>query len=191
MNNATYKGWRVYDYYQWLIEKVNAPIAEDHTLLLNELHNIPFRWKIERDENRAKDGIDLRYIFLEENGYADRDPYYSFTVDESIDCSVLEMLIALAERFSKDVVGESYINTKEWFWIMIKNLDLLECTDERYSTDYVRQQVSIFLDRKYTKHGDGGMFPLNEVKGDQRKMEIWYQISQWFNENRWNAKSCI
>lgn len=178
MSNEVYKGWRVFDYYQWLIEKINCPLAEDHTLLLNELHDIPFRWSVEHDENRARDGLDLRYIYMEEKGYP---------VDESISCSVLEMLIALAERFSKDVVGERYINTKEWFWIMMDNLDLLRCTDERFSEDYVRQQISIFLDRKYTRHGNGGMFPLNDVKGDQRKMEIWYQISQWFYENYWNT----
>ena len=51
-------------YVEWLINKVtgglyNGPIS--FRKLLYRLHDIPFRYVILHDENRAKDGIDLRY----------------------------------------------------------------------------------------------------------------------------------
>lgn len=187
MKTSTYKGWRQYGYFQWLLEKVNAPIAESHTLLLRDLHDIPFTWKVPLDVNRARDGINLRYIYLEEIGKLD-DPYEDFDFTENgIGCSVLEMLISLTERFATDVVGVGYKTTAEWFWILMENLDLIRCTDEHYSPDYVRQQVKIFLDRLYDSNGKGGLFPLSHSSKDQRRVEIWYQLSDWFNEKYWKG----
>lgn len=187
MKTSAYRGWRQYDYFQWLLEKVNAPIAETHTLLLRDLHNIPFTWTIPMDANRARDGINLRYIYLEEIGMLD-DPYEGFDFNEQgIACSVLEMLISLTDRFASEVIGIGYKTTADWFWILMENLDLLRCTDEKYDSLYVRQQVNFFMNRLYDRNGTGGLFPLKESTKDQRKVEIWYQLSDWFNEHYWKG----
>ena len=182
MQMSSYKGWNVYDYYQWLLEKVEDPIAENHTLLLRDLHNIPFRWSIHMDMYRAKSGINLRADYLEEAGLIGTSDYI-FTEYETTECSVLEMIVALAECFSRDVIGTSYKSTAQWFWIMIGNLDLLVAVDEHYSPDYVRDRVKVFIDRAYQRNGVGGMFPLKRPSKDQRGVDIWHQISEWFREN--------
>jgi hypothetical protein len=37
--------------------------------------------------------------------------------------------------------------------------------------------------RLYTTSGYGGLFPLEEPKEDQRKVEIWYQMMAYLGEN--------
>ena len=178
-----YEGWNVYDYFEWLLEKIDDPVAENHTELLKDLHNIPFRWKLHRDEFRAYDGINLRPMYMKEKGITDNG--YIFTEYRDTECSMLEMMIALAEYFSYDVIGASYKTTAQWFWSMANNLGLLEATDYNYSPEYVRDKIRVFTDRAYAKNGEGGMFPLKHPSKDQRTVEIWYQLSEWFKENYW------
>lgn len=185
MNKAIFKGWRQYGYYEWLIEQVNSQISETHTMLLDKLHNIPFTWKIRMDENRANDGMNLRYIYLEEAGIVDESIDNEYFSSYGYDCSVLEMLIALTRRFSKDVVGESFMTCADYFWVIIENLDLIRYTDKHFDEDEVDDKIYIFLNRLYNKDGEGGAFPLNETKSNQRNVEIWYQMCEWFNEKYW------
>lgn len=184
---TVYRGWREFGYYEWLLEKVNSPIAEDHTLLLRDLFNTPFTWKLKRDANRAKDGCELRFEYLSDIGAPSSEYEYLHLHENDIACSVLEVLIAMAERFCYDIIGKEFKPASEWFWTMLDNLDLLDACDYNYSGDYVHRQIAIFLDRKYRKDGTGGMFPLKHPDGDQRKVELWYQFSAWFNENYWEA----
>ena len=71
MNN--FKGWCIYDYYQWLLEKVNgyAEPYYNYSLLLHTLHSIEFKWIIKMDENRASDGERLRWIYMDEHNIPD------------------------------------------------------------------------------------------------------------------------
>ena len=39
------------------------------------------------------------------------------------------------------------------------------------------------LAREYSDNGHGGLFPLKNPKKDQRKVEIWYQMTEYINEN--------
>lgn len=175
-----YKGWRLYDYYEWLIEKVNCPKAENYTMLLRDLHDIPFSWSVPMDRNRALDGIELRKRYLDD---VNASPYrYSEVELMEFPCSFLEMMIAMAERFCLDVVGEHFKNTKEYFWLMIENLGLNDSTDDNYDPEYVRQHVDNMIFRKYSYSGSGGLFPLESPTRDQRKVDLWYQLCEWFEE---------
>lgn len=185
MHIDAYKGWNIYDYYQWLIAKVEDPIAENHTMLLRDLHNIPFKWSIHMDLYRAKGGVSLRADYMEEMGLTNSSDYI-FTEYEDVACSVLEMAIALAECFSRDVIGTSYKSTAQWFWIMMDNLELLVATDDHYLPEYVQDRVEVFIDRTYQRNGVGGMFPLKHPSRDQRDVDLWYQLSEWFKENYWD-----
>lgn len=173
------------DYFHWLCELIKAD-EPDHSymILARQLHNKEFFSLIVNDNNRAEDGKKLRDI------YADESPY-RFCDYEVLEgpCSVLEMLIGLASRM-EDILHdpEKGDRTINFFWEMIENLELGDCSDDNYNGPYfdplcIDERVNIFLDRRYKKSGKGGLFPLKYSKKDQRKIEIWYQMSQYLIEN--------
>ena len=174
---AKFKPWCLFDYYQWLLERIDGykyPYY-DYSLLLHELHSIEFKWVDARDSNRADDGIKLRWIYMDEQNIA--DIFYK----EGIPCSVLEMLIGMSYRCHTQI--DDRMSVAELFWIMIENLDLMRCTDDNFNGDYVRQQIRNWLDRVFRWNGSGSPFPLRKARYDQRKVEIWFQMCGYLNEN--------
>ena len=94
------------------------------------------------------------------------------------------MLIALAQRLEFETALSKWEkSTAQWFWVLINNLGLDTFTDENFDMEAVQEKVQIFLDRKYEKNGEGGLFPLKNPKEDQRRIEIWYQMSAYLFEN--------
>jgi hypothetical protein len=97
-----------------------------------------------------------------------------------MDCSVLEMLIALAQRAAFEDGG----TIRDWFWEMLSNagIHMAETTDKNFDKN-VASKVEFILkrvmDRRYGWNGYGGFFPLNHPKEDQRKVEIWYQLNAY------------
>ena len=176
-----WQGWNQFNYFQWLLDKVDGHKEPDfnYSLLLHELHCIPFKSVIPRDENRASDGERLRLTFMDEGGI----PEYYYNA--GIGCSVLEMLIGLSMRCDIEIMSEAGENqVSKWFWIMIDNLDLMKCRDECFSGSYVRQQIGIWLDRMFDRRGNGSPFPLkNKHCQDQRNVEIWFQMCGYLCEN--------
>lgn len=170
------------DYYQWLCGLVCVD-EPDHSywILADQLHKTVFTWSVPNDENREADGRRLRDIFEAETLYQD----YSCLQGPA---SVLEVLIALAIRIESILadpdLGDRTVN---WFWEMIENLNLAQFDDENYITRHgkmlVHQILKCFLERRYTRHGDGGLFPLKLHVKDQRRVEIWYQMMDYLNEN--------
>ena len=75
----------------------------------------------------------------------------------------------------------------KWFWEMIDNLKLEQCSDEdpyiKEKTSNNNKLISIFLDRRYNRFGNGGIFPLKHYTSDQREVEIWYQMMAYLDEN--------
>lgn len=144
-----------------------APNHKHYHILLNELYNRDFIPIIDRDDNRAEDGLYLRTRM----DYEDDRP-----------CSILEMLIALAGRFD----GNPGLDPDEvWnnFWIMMHNIGLDAYDDVNYSRNEVWSILYIFENRTYSFNGKGGLFPLKKAKEDQRKIEIWSQMQEWLIEN--------
>lgn len=161
-------------YYDWLLEQIKYdPGDYCYDYLFELMMSVPFRWSVPNDDNRAADGIQLRYIFMEKEGWntmpLDGEP-----------CTVLEMLIALARRIENDIMWDGEVNrTSRWFWEMIDNMGFSEV--ER--RDYLRV-INLFLDRKYQKNGLGMLFPCvifdDHVKND---VQIWDQAQQYLLEN--------
>lgn len=144
--------------------------------MLMQLHDTEFVYTIRNDQNRADDGVTLRYRFAK-----------SGVIDEPVDyileclagpCSVLEMMIALANRCEEDYMDDpAYGNrTVQWFWDMIANLGLGSMYDKYYDKGYVDDVLYKFLHRKYERDGRGGLFRIRGYTGDVRKMEIWKQM---------------
>lgn len=172
-------------YYDWLLSLIHAGEEpfRDYSLLLGQLYSIEFRWSIPLDENRAFGGKNLRKRFFED--VCDENGYVEFLYFER-PCSVLEMMIGLAvdaqEKFMSDDSEED--RTYKWFWDMVFNMDLAMCYDYQYSREYVDQVVRICMDRKYKKSGSGGgMFRTTSRKIDMRKVDYWFQMCYWLNEN--------
>lgn len=172
------------DYFHWLCEMVHIDHGNGSWwLVAKDLHRHKFVPYLDRDENRALDGLSLREQFLESEWFTTRN-----LLDG--DCSVLEMLIALAQRMdfeTSDVYEGCEDKTAYWFWEMLDNLGLTAFDDESYveleGQTYVDQIIDKFVDREYRYDGEGGIFPLNHSNRDQRNVELWYQMSAYLCEH--------
>jgi hypothetical protein len=167
-------------YFLWLCSQVGLVEtlknkAKTYWALLRILYGKEFTWlpNINKDENRANDGKDLRLEFCRENNL-DVDPDWM-----DMPCSVLEMLVALSFKLAWDSDGKQ----PEWFWVMIDNIGLTECTDVNPpNPDIVDEILDRVLNREYGRNGAGGLFPLQKAAKDQRKVELIYQAETYLLE---------
>jgi len=164
-------------YFRWLCDLVDG--GQDYRLLLKHLHKVPFYSRIPNDDNRCGDGLRLRELYEDETGHM---------ASSSFPCTVLEMLIGLAQRMEFHLYGtNSELSVSECFWIFIKNLDMDWCDNHIYfedgCADRINEKLEIFLKRRYGRNGVGGIFPLRHSNVDQRRVEIWYQMMSYLMEN--------
>lgn len=176
--------WILYE--DWLLKKIGLGEPEPdsfrraYSKLLMDLHFIEFTYIIEKDKNRAEDGIYLRNEFLESN--------QPETISMANPCSVLEMLVALALRMSTEYIGTEeridYI-----FVNLLENLCLLDFSNKYYHSSTFGDVATIvfsWLDRKFSPSGKGSIFPLEYDRvikyPDQRNIEIWEQMQCYIND---------
>lgn len=162
-------------YFSWLCAKVEPTVSNlSYVELLKVLHSTEFVWLLVGDDNRAQDGIDLRDVFLREALLEDNGEL------SDVMCSVLEMLVA----FSYKAEFQTDDSHRDWFWEFMDNLHLTEFSDDRIEYEIVEDILYAFVWRLYDFDGrNGGLFPLNCASKDQRKVEIWYQFSEYIIEN--------
>jgi hypothetical protein len=98
-------------------------------------------------------------------------------------CSILEMMVALANRCEETIMDDPDIGNRrdQWFWGMIKSLGLGDMYDTRYDEYYVEDVVVRFLDRDYEPDGHGGLFTVKNAYRDMRDIEIWNQMHDYIN----------
>ena len=170
------------EYFEWLTYVVN--IGKDHTELARMLHNREFYSICSNDQNRVDDGKMLRNIFRDET------LYNNYASIDRPNCSVLEMLVALAIRMESILEDPNEGDrTVIWFWEILDNLGLSKYTN--YNIKYgagnpvteINDIVDNLVERRYKRSGEGGLFPLKNATKDQRKVEIWYQLSSYLLEN--------
>lgn len=140
--------------------------------MLRTMHRTPFRYTVSNDRNRALDGIELRHDFFYNNPVKSSP----WEVDGwlGLECSILEMLIALADR----AAYQSGDSMTRWFQVFLENLGL---PDNVYRTKNALRRLN---SRQYSWDGSGGgLFPLRYPGEDQRQVEIWYQMSAYIIEN--------
>lgn len=170
-------------YFDWLYDIVcGGRLSKEisYRKLLMYLYRTEFTYLIPKDQNRAEDGIDLRYRFALGNEYP------SDLVYDVLDgpCSVLEMMIALAIRCEENIMDDSRFGdrTAQWFWSMITSLGLGGMMDGKFDEGFVGDTIERFLNRKYRPDGKGGLFTIRNCKRDLRKVEIWYQLCWYLDE---------
>lgn len=147
-------------------------------MLLEYLFSKDFIYLLRMDENRAMDGLDLRYRFCYEKSYE-----YSDLSSELRDkpCSVLEMMVALALRCEEQIMADPDAGDRlpYWFERMIANLGLTDMDDYRFELNKVEKNIETFLHREYLPNGLGGLFYIPNCQRDLRHVEIWYQAC-WY-----------
>lgn len=167
-------------YFYWLYNKVCSILEENPEEnflgMLEVMYGVPFEWYVPNDDNRAEDGIDLRYEYLDEESPA-TDTFLAN------DCSMLEMFIGMARRIS----FELGLATDICFWILMDNLNLTgkQFSDEFFSdaeANVVHDAMTTINSRTYDYDGTGGLFPIFDPREDQRKVELWYQMSAFLTE---------
>lgn len=167
------------DYFEWIFNLVCGKRYSEKVSfrrLLRYLHDTEFTWLIPNDQNRAEDGINLRYRFA----YNYRSPAAAETYLDG-PCSVLEMIAALAIRCEENIMDDASYGdrTGQWFWGMIVSLGLGSMTDEHFNEQFVEKKIERFLRREYESNGKGGLFTIRHYDRDLRDVEIWYQLC-WY-----------
>lgn len=165
-------------YFKWLYELVAEPNFEEGSLtywhVLKILFEKEFVWVVANDENRIQDGKALRIEFLNVNDIQTADSVWI-----ELGCSVLELMVGLARRFAFEADGEPHY----WFWVLMDNLGLFRFSDDTVlPEERIDDLLDRFIYRKYEPSGLGGLFPLENPREDQRKVELWYQLSEYIME---------
>lgn len=163
-------------YLTWLYTKVERlrdgepPYFE----LLEQMFKTKFDWMIPNDDNRVEDGLALRRRFQFETG---QDISSGDWMD--LDCSFLEMLVALSQRLSFQI-DEDVPNC---FWHILRNIGIDEnCQDGLIDHEYVDDALNRVIWRNYEADGSGGLFPLQNPDRDQRGVELIYQLYRYSME---------
>lgn len=147
-------------YYKWLVDKAGIP--SEYSVLAKFLSETRYGWELPSDSNRAEDGKDIRLRYYEETGER---------LDVSEDCTVLEMMVALADRMELDFVGiPGDMHPERWVKMMIINLGLSDMTNRRFKFDYAKS----CLDDGYE-----AMFPL---EGKHKKMPLWDRMAEFLDQ---------
>lgn len=165
-------------YFSWLYSLVGTVVEKNRELthweLLKLMYTTEFTWLLELDEDRAVDGIALRFEF--------QDLAKLDIADEAwltLGCSVLEAMVGISRRLSTEAGGESF----EWFWQLVENLDLSKYTDATVlPVDDIDQILEEVVWRTYQSNGTGGFFPLNHATCDQRFVDIGEQMNFYLAE---------
>lgn len=162
-------------YLPWLYEQVGVRSVREHNTsrthwkLLRRLYAIEFIYLVSMDENRAADGLDLRWQWMDEKAVLPSREW----LDRG--CSFLEMLVALSRRLAFEGDGEPHI----WFWHLLDNLDLTKHNDRNFNLREVDEIVATVIWRTYDRNGRGGLFPLQRARQDQRNVELWTQMNAY------------
>lgn len=174
------------DYLYWLTQEIALDGRErQYRILLSKLFETAFIWdeSIRGDGNRAKDGYMLRQKF--ENNVSIDDPTWDRYLPVQF-CSVLEMLIALAQRCEDSILFDPDYGDRspEWFWMMLDNSGLGsdEFKDRNFNSDRFYWILDSILHRRYSYNGIGSFFPMKNSDEDMREVEIWYQLNNYIWE---------
>lgn len=168
------------DYFEWMYDLMcEGRFAKSITYrkLFTFLHDTEFVYFVPHDENRAEDGIALRYRYCVLHDCEDLEDYLGGP------CSVLEMMVALAIRCEERIMSdpEKGDRTTQWFWDMMTSLGLSSMTDYNFDERLVNDVVTKFLNRNYDRNGKGGLFTIKRWNRDARTAEIWHQLMAYLN----------
>ena len=174
-------------YFQWMTEMIfpNHNDRYQYGHLLDALNASMFHFSIPMDENRMRDGIDLRYRFAYEKGYS--NDMVSAALNHNRSCSMLEMMVALALKGDERILYDYETGGKAYyiFSIMLDSLQLSHMTNDNFDSDYVNYVIDRLLNHEYDYNGNGGLFTVENPRRDMRSVDIWYQMN-WYLQKLYN-----
>jgi hypothetical protein len=161
-------------YLSWLYGQVaivrTRKSSNTYWELLKKFFTTEFVWFVPNDDNRAEDGKALRHEWIYESQTVLEDPEWM-----SLGCSFLELLIGVSRRLD----FETDQDVAYWFWHLVDNLELRDYNDRNFVEQEVEDRIQAVIWRTYSRDGHGGLFPLKHTTRDQRRVEIWYQLSEY------------
>lgn len=176
-------------YLPWLLKFVaDERLMERYQILFHELYSTPFnhRGMKEHDFDRSMDGKNLRWRFERTH---ERDISHISAVEfmefEDRQCSMLEMLIALALRIEEGMTADTRQGdrTGQWFWEMLTNLGIGYMSDIRFDKSTYKTCIDRFHSYSYTSEGKGCLFRApDKTINDMKNLDIWYQMCAHVNE---------
>jgi hypothetical protein len=170
-----------FEYFDWLYEQVcddSYSNGVTYQKLFWKLFTTEYTWSIRLDENRAADGVQLRYLFGEDRRFS--KDFIDGTLGE-MPCNVLEMLVAMVMRCEDAIAEDERFGdrTGQWFWTIIVNLGLGDMADTNYDEEWADEILSIFLNREYEDNGIGCPFHISDPREPMREADLWMQLN-WF-----------
>lgn len=170
------------EYFEWLVSLVGEEwYGHRYRELLYLMFQKDYFWTVAQDENRAEDGKALRIRFLEDF------PNHLWSEDllDGHCASVLEVLIAFAERCSDQVFRDGMEKTVPIFWFFVENLGLTGCFDTVF-TEQKRTKMCTALENWMGGATVGRKrvlkVPLFGNLCDANE-ELWYQMHRFLREN--------
>lgn len=165
-------------YFDWLYDKAGLykrGSNRTYFKLMRMLHSKEFRWTSVGDKSRSDDGTDLRWQFVRDARLRKVPAEWMYRP-----CTVLELMMGVARRLSVLTDGEP----QAWFIQLLDNLHVSHNTDAYFDGQIteIDEKLERLVWRTYSSNGDGGLFPLNFPRSDQRQVEIWYQMNAWLLE---------
>lgn len=172
-------------YFEWLLNRAGVGSGEySYTYLCNILHDFTFYPQIEMDENRWEDGLRYREEYSTETGMDAK------ALNDILGgCTVLELILSLAEKMHYETLDSIHeAGTEVWFEELISNLGLdmytnRELMENENAYFEVEKILHRFLSRRYSRNGEGGLFPLRHPVCDQRHVELAIQMNDYIAEN--------
>lgn len=167
-------------YFLWLNGLVDYNLPNHYYIKINQiLFRKKFKAFLGLDGNRIEDGKALRERYIEET----KDLHCP---QHEEPCSVFELLVALAIRMDYILSNKTDL-TGKWYSLFIENLGISEYAvnqlDDPLVQSEIEQIINKFIERRYDNMGRGGIFPLQFPLGNQRRLEIWYQMMDYIEEN--------
>lgn len=156
-------------YFKWLIDMPGFDVK--YKTVLSILFITDFKWILDLDSAREEDGIDLRYRFADEYGYASM-----FDILDA-PCSCLEMIVALARRKEVTMSNPRY-GDRTWVWMkaMLDSLGIYPGME----LEQICYILDRWLNRQFEPTGEGSLFTIPDCHLDLRKVDIYRQSNLWF-----------
>ena len=150
-------------YFDWLMAIVGGP--GEYKDVIDVLWSTEYWSDIPNDENRANDGLELRYFYEEETG---------FECEKNGACTVLEMMIALANRMENAFFYDPKVGnrTNLWFWEMFYNAGFANFGKNGQK----KWPFAHFLQKFLARKSGTFFFEIDKKPENWAKIEVWKQV---------------
>ena len=176
-------------YLGWLREK-----SQVFGELSRVLFETDFEWSNEQDEIRVRDALELRKIYADSVGVAEKKTKRDIDrIWKSIygKCSVFEILVSIAKHIDQMVnEGQEDSMIPIFMKIMLDNVGWSDKDDEDFDLKpeeterFWKSRSEKFMGRKYNEDGsNGAIFVIKDPTISMPQAGLWMQLNSWLAEH--------